>query len=630
MSLFHLTSHRLNEDEAKAKVWYDLKHPTLIRRYRPGESKRSKRVRAERKAREEVKQREEERREQDRLATASMKKSSPISSPPSKSYRLGKRNKKYVVINELVKSSTPRTHNYRRKVQVAKQKVINHYKNKASPGVGRESSLNQPTNSNTRRSLKFKRRLYNKMCQSRKVIRPAPMVRYEESRREEIRFDETDADWDVLNEAIAIAKREAVELLRTTKEREETAPSDTTKYDPVKAALDFLNSSSVDQNKHISNSDNEESQPTLWLWNRGGNASIRKKSKRTIRQALYNQVLDICANCGKESNSSDMNTCNKCKSVKYCNAACKKKHRQKHKKQCERVGIDVGTSVDRVEQIRSQCYRRPVHPATLMTEELQFYRLCHIVALIGASNIKSKRRIKNMRRRMLLNIKIRPQRSRLAITSYYTAKVENILSKYMYNQRLRVQSALEERVRSDEEKGGDDTLDTLSCTSSSSNTEDSNDVDAIDSRVSSSGYDNDSKKKTAPNQEEQAAPMPTNVDLSIPGAFTQYLHNSKRCCSDAGCSSVGRTNHEIDTLDTLSSNTSSDEEESSTQDDTQALEDTKSSNGDCPNTALNTNGSVELMIGGGTTTTRRSKNTGKSQKEIQKATKAKAPMTNRS
>ena len=31
-----------------------------------------------------------------------------------------------------------------------------------------------------------------------------------------------------------------------------------------------------------------------------------------------------------------MNTCNKCKQVKYCNASCKKKHRHKHKKHCER------------------------------------------------------------------------------------------------------------------------------------------------------------------------------------------------------------------------------------------------------------------------------------------------------
>jgi len=46
--------------------------------------------------------------------------------------------------------------------------------------------------------------------------------------------------------------------------------------------------------------------------------------------------MSICANCGKEGNSDNMNTCNKCKSVKYCNAACKKKHRTKHKKACER------------------------------------------------------------------------------------------------------------------------------------------------------------------------------------------------------------------------------------------------------------------------------------------------------
>jgi len=44
--------------------------------------------------------------------------------------------------------------------------------------------------------------------------------------------------------------------------------------------------------------------------------------------------ISICANCGKEG--SDMNKCNKCKEVMYCNAACKKKHRTKHKKKCER------------------------------------------------------------------------------------------------------------------------------------------------------------------------------------------------------------------------------------------------------------------------------------------------------
>jgi len=45
-------------------------------------------------------------------------------------------------------------------------------------------------------------------------------------------------------------------------------------------------------------------------------------------------TADCCANCGKEG--SDVNNiCNKCKKVKYCNAACKKKHRHKHKEECE-------------------------------------------------------------------------------------------------------------------------------------------------------------------------------------------------------------------------------------------------------------------------------------------------------
>ena len=44
--------------------------------------------------------------------------------------------------------------------------------------------------------------------------------------------------------------------------------------------------------------------------------------------------VSVCANCGKEG--SDINNiCNKCKQVKYCNAACKKKHRHKHKNDCE-------------------------------------------------------------------------------------------------------------------------------------------------------------------------------------------------------------------------------------------------------------------------------------------------------
>jgi len=60
-----------------------------------------------------------------------------------------------------------------------------------------------------------------------------------------------------------------------------------------------------------------------------------------IDSVVLNNVMFACASCGKEGNSEDMNTCNKCKSVKYCNAACKKKHRTKHKKACERRAAEL-------------------------------------------------------------------------------------------------------------------------------------------------------------------------------------------------------------------------------------------------------------------------------------------------
>ena len=44
----------------------------------------------------------------------------------------------------------------------------------------------------------------------------------------------------------------------------------------------------------------------------------------------------ICAACGKENEEDSMNICNKCKMVHYCNVTCKKKHKSKHKKKCER------------------------------------------------------------------------------------------------------------------------------------------------------------------------------------------------------------------------------------------------------------------------------------------------------
>ena len=57
-------------------------------------------------------------------------------------------------------------------------------------------------------------------------------------------------------------------------------------------------------------------------------------SQQRIEDLSNENDVSVCANCGKEG--SNLNICNKCKTVKYCNAACKKKHRSKHKKQCER------------------------------------------------------------------------------------------------------------------------------------------------------------------------------------------------------------------------------------------------------------------------------------------------------
>ena len=62
-----------------------------------------------------------------------------------------------------------------------------------------------------------------------------------------------------------------------------------------------------------------------------------------------------CASCGKEGKSEDMNTCNKCKMVKYCNAACKKKHRSKHKKACERRVAELHEEALFKEVERDEC-----------------------------------------------------------------------------------------------------------------------------------------------------------------------------------------------------------------------------------------------------------------------------------
>jgi len=57
-----------------------------------------------------------------------------------------------------------------------------------------------------------------------------------------------------------------------------------------------------------------------------------KTNEVEIDASANDMIESICVNCGKEGAK---NTCNKCKQVKYCNAACKKRHRHKHKKDCE-------------------------------------------------------------------------------------------------------------------------------------------------------------------------------------------------------------------------------------------------------------------------------------------------------
>jgi len=87
-----------------------------------------------------------------------------------------------------------------------------------------------------------------------------------------------------------------------------------------------------------------------------------------------------CANCGKEGNSSDMNTCNKCNMVKYCNAACKKKHRTKHKKKCDRRVAELYDEQLFKEVEPEECpiclLPLPVHEALTITESCCGKRIC--------------------------------------------------------------------------------------------------------------------------------------------------------------------------------------------------------------------------------------------------------------
>ena len=74
------------------------------------------------------------------------------------------------------------------------------------------------------------------------------------------------------------------------------------------------------------------------------NIGDRNERSGGEKDADDNNIINtaaVCANCGKEGGGDNMNTCNKCDLVKYCNAACKKKHRHKHKKKCEKRAAEL-------------------------------------------------------------------------------------------------------------------------------------------------------------------------------------------------------------------------------------------------------------------------------------------------
>jgi len=107
-----------------------------------------------------------------------------------------------------------------------------------------------------------------------------------------------------------------------------------------------------------------------------------------ITEDLNSVVLDdmsVCANCGKEGKNGDMNNCNKCKSVKYCNAACKKKHRTKHKKACERRVAELhDEQLFKEPPSREEC---PICliPLPLDESQIQFQTCCGKVVCNGCT-----------------------------------------------------------------------------------------------------------------------------------------------------------------------------------------------------------------------------------------------------
>ena len=111
-------------------------------------------------------------------------------------------------------------------------------------------------------------------------------------------------------------------------------------------------------------------------------------------------ITILCAACGKEGGADSMNICNKCKIVHYCNVACKKKHKSKHKKKCDRRVAELHEvalfkELSPPEECPICFLPMPIDDAQSMFKPCCGKKICmgciHAIALEGARKGKKKK-----------------------------------------------------------------------------------------------------------------------------------------------------------------------------------------------------------------------------------------------
>ena len=90
--------------------------------------------------------------------------------------------------------------------------------------------------------------------------------------------------------------------------------------------------------------------------NIGSNNESNNEEKDEASNTDDTNTVTLCANCGKQGDRDSMNTCNNCDLVVYyCNVACKKKHRSKHKKKCKKWAAELHDEQLFKEHPREEC-----------------------------------------------------------------------------------------------------------------------------------------------------------------------------------------------------------------------------------------------------------------------------------